>query len=406
MTQLRWSIYDRENAHQETLWDARGGTVTAGLNADRSASVTIPLDSDAAAHALAVERELHAELNGVPIFHGPIIQPRAAGENGNDTISISAAGPSAQLARQFKFVFEGEGGEALVLIGLSGLFADNWIMHLLLAHADGRYASGGVPGHRIDYGVTADHTGGPNRTISLLDGANIWDSILALANTDGGSDFDFEPLLSGDHSHILRTYPSGMGTDRSDTVRFDYGWGKKNALGFAHAPAGDLLVTRAFAIGPDPEAEARHPLVADVVHTDDLERFGAWTTTISRQNLTTHAALGPVAKGEVAAKHEPVSLLEFTTAPPQDQLATFNANREGKPQVGAGFLCGPEEAGGDFWLGDTISFVAKKNRYSLDFEGRVTAVTIAQDDMGLVTAGVTCAPEPAATGLTQTNRVL
>lgn len=409
---LTWSIYNRDNQLLSRLGERSGGQVVGTLNGDRAASVTIPLDSDAAAHALALRRFLHVRLDGEVLHHGPIMQPRAgAGQGDPGTITLESVGPSVQLSRMFHFVFHEEDPDQVTGFNMP----DGLIQMVLIATAADRYAAGGQPGHTIDWGPGGflnppnPHVVGPFRQLGLPDGSNIWDTMTRLANMDGGTDFEFQPLLNDLYTHIFRTYAGGQGADKTGSVRWEWGWGKENVLSWAHAPDGSGVVTRAFVIGPDPTVAGRSPLVADVYHDAAVAELGAWANVITRQDLQSHAALGKVGAGEVGAKREPVSVLELASAPPQDQIATFNANvrREGKPRYGAGYKVAPPECGGDVWLGDTVAFSARKGRYRLEYEGRVTTATITeQEGTGALLGTVQCAPALTATGMSQDNWTL
>lgn len=184
------------------------------------------------------------------------------------------------------------------------------------------------------------------RDRSYAIGANIGQSVANLTNINGGFDF------------IERYADSGMavfdvvataGTDKSATVRFQYG---RDTM--ANVRQMDRIVTSPVNVA---QVTGGVNLVSTQVHAASRTKYGDWPTLRSYPDIIEQATLD--ARATALLRPEPVRLIRFS---PEPALA---------PR--------PLEA---FDLGDTVSFLARRSALTESVSVRVNGFTIVVDEQG------------------------
>lgn len=172
------------------------------------------------------------------------------------------------------------------------------------------------------------------------------DAITGMCGTDvqGGFDFDEQPLdpteQAGDLSELRIV--SGLGVDKSTSVRLEYG---KGTL------ANTKTVTRSVKQPINHVTTTVNGVVAVVFDAESIARYGRWELVEQTSDARDNADL--LARAEALLVPDPVEVVTFE---PDPDLA---------PQ--------PFE---DYWLGDTVGFLADADALQVDQTARIIAIEI------------------------------
>jgi hypothetical protein len=273
------------------------------------------------------------------------------------------------------------------------------IMALITEAADATAAekADGVLGHGIIRGALAASV---LRDRTYYDLTNIWEALLNMSQVIDGPDFELEPLDRTDSIFAqLNTYYPKRGSERSDTVRFEYGVGAHNATGFGWQPSGEQLCNRFIMAGATPEESPTTP--AWISENLDSQRlYGIYEATEVDTEITEVPTLKERADGVVATRAFPLDF--FTVQPAIMEVGRDEVEYGVPPRFGP-----PTDTDADFWLGDTIATLAREGSLSKTLKGRAVAATLTTaDDAGNVTVSVSFSPPDQAAGVSGTEVAL
>lgn len=211
-------------------------------------------------------------------------------------------------------------------------------------------------GSRISVGALTA-CGAVTRSYPL--GQNLHDALLDLSRSEGGMDFEVDPVwapkigypaaTSGETIGSVRVAPT-LGSDVSGSVKMEHGTGTlanvKRIRRTFTLPYGSVTVTGANGLSArysDPYAGVR---------------YGGWMKTISRPDVTDAATLLAIATA--AANAKPPAVVEIVPEP--------------------AFAPQPWR---DYWLGDTIAVKARSGSLVFDATPRVNGIGVVVDENGV-----------------------
>lgn len=200
---------------------------------------------------------------------------------------------------------------------------------------------------------------------------NVWDAIQENTGqkTDGGFDLKITPLDPADNDGDLAKLDivATLGSDVSDTVRFEYGVGTlANCLSVSRqwAPPVNrvtVTVTKQQAYPDDPDAGKL--VAATVEDTDSQTKYGLYAYAENVPSVIDNADLTD--RATALLKPDPVQTITFEPDP----------NAPNCPQPWK-----------DYWLGDMVSIRAVEGGLAIDTTERVVAIEIDIDEDGNETA--------------------
>lgn len=226
---------------------------------------------------------------------------------------------------------------------------------------------------------------GSTLTATYPAGAGVAESVLAVANLQGGPDFELTPTEATDGTLVtFNGFATRQGSDLTGSVVVGVGLGEDgDALAIQRKPTGDQVVNRftaiGDAIGTASDGVSNYPSHAAYVaeHTDSQTDLGGiFEASESLSGTTDAAILEAHAKSIVAANAYPTEIFTLLL----------------DPEDGAEFS--PD---GDFWMGDTIGTTVHEPWMDAgaveELEGRIGSASLTELENGLVAIEVTCEPE-------------
>lgn len=367
ITTLRYPTVEPIRLHRLTQFT--GGEVVIPKNEKefRTAKVTISIYDPACEDVLPLERFLFVRYLDKPVFWGPILVPEWDPDNGE--VTINAISPAYRLKKhqaRIGDLIEEEGSTTVDSNGISRYLACGF-------NTPGQTARG-VPELGIVMG-TDTSISNPNHLYSVKRGQEVWAGIQNIVDQQDGPDIELEPqeLTQGSYA-LLHTFDDQT-RDRTNEVKWHYGWGLDNLESFKPSPAGDAVVTHAHVLTQDlsrrktAAAEGPSARFGPYVYWDAL----AFNTVGTDANQ--NAALVEFGKSRVLKYGEPP--LFFTMQP--------------RATPSSGIML---HYGVDYLIGDIVRIVAKKGFMPVfAFDSEITKVTLKQKDTSTAAvASVEAAP--------------
>ena len=391
--QLSWALCDSHGAVVTELSQRTDGQVEVELNGARRASVEVSLEEKAAAKAKAFASRLKVWLAGEPILNGALINPQWKADG--RTVELAAIDQSEQLANAFT---KGIAKQAQV--------DQSEILWQLIKHVNDAGAFWGA----VPAGGTGIIAGSlpPSylRDRFFPDGANVWDEIVALSEITNGVDFELQPLDRTDGTYAqLNTFFPWQGNDRTADVVLAYNTQEANAVDFTHEPGGGELVNFAIFSG---QAQEGAPAPAWIAwHTASIAANGIWQHFESLPDVKYTAQLREAAETLVATRAQPVDFFDVVPAVEAGGSALgYYRDANGLwRQDGRAYSVpprfGPPASGGEYWIGDEITAIARDHGMRRQLVGRVTFARLSEvgDDAGQLAVEISCAPRIDAAGV-------
>lgn len=369
------------------------GSVTMTLNGGRSASVPVSFDDAAAAMVQPLTTVVKARWDRGHLFTGVAVRPQYSGRDRK--VTVSARDPSVRL-QSFQIGARADGA------GIPGFNNGSFgwtavdqseMMARLMEHASptaGELAVG-VPGHGIVRGTLPTSK---TRDRVYEPGKQIWECWTQLAGVVDGVDFDLRALDQSDGSYVaLDTYYPMMGSDKSSTVIFHYGWGLENVVDCDIEPAGDIVKNRSIHVGQLDELTQIQPTSGVIDRTESVQIHGIYSDYVGESDVVSSVTLGEHALGTVTTYGFPPFFITMT--PAQDDGSGYQINSSGVLEIlprryGSPPVLGP---GADYWLGDIVSVVVRDGpAFDFDLLARVIEITLSNAPSGAVQAELKLAP--------------
>lgn len=410
---INWSLCDLEQTELRDLSARRpGGTVSIIRKDIRTSQLPISLEDPAAELATSTDTVLKATIPQWtdPLFLGRILIPETKDSASDGLLTLHASDPLATLTRKhyrnkqtisssppFFIAGSGETAQAVVppfdlTFGPNFSATDESSMLWSLINS--------VGGHGIIIGTLAD---GVDRTLAYAPGKEIAEAINEITDSEGGLDFELNPVEGTDGRLVeLNTYYPRQGSDKSDSIIFDYRHGDRNAKEFELAPerpvnsvlvVGGVIGTYSATATLYPDhavpSDPNFPISIGyrAWHQDSIDQYGVHEDVVFLSDVTNAPYLQAKAIGLVAAAVEPVPFFDFTPTP---------ASQE----EGSGREFGPDL---DFWMGDTIAveahLPAQDPGETTVVEGRVNEAILTENENGEVDLDLNCAPEQGSGGV-------
>jgi hypothetical protein len=449
-TELKWVLTDLEGRTLSMLTSRLpGGSVQVGLNDQRTAHVSVPIEDEAAGMVKAFATALKVYLNDDLIFRGPVITPRWAG---GSALQGGAAGPlTLEIGRRHRTVrrrhhhghrripptgeivsFDpeggGGGGDTVEINAVDpsvhlegGIFKfgsfdfvaldQSEIVNRLAKLADQPLVtpnSGTFPTHASGI-VTGSLTSSFNRTRRYSDGTGPWESMTEMAELFDGVDFELEPIDTEDENMVqLNTYYPRQGTNKAASVFFEYNLGRHNLAAFAWEPGGGKI-TNVYTVAGKPTSTVTDAGItyetgpaALAWHPASMLEFGTYEDFEADPDIPQNQMLLDRAKQIVAARALPTDFVEMTPAIERDARVFGYARRDDglfHTTAHEGLAAPPRFApSGDYWIGDTVRVLARqKPGLDLSTTVRITEATITEaDESGVVVVELTASPRLVA----------
>lgn len=375
------------------LSGASRGSVTLTLNGGRSASVPVSFDDPAAALMQPLTTVIKAVWDRGHLFTGVAVRPQYSGRN--RTITISARDPSIRMqAFQIGARSDGAGLPSYNngVYGWVGVDQSEMIARLM-EHATPTAAetAAGVPSHGIIRGSLPTSR---TRDRVYEPGKQVWEAWTQLVGVVDGVDFDLRPLDQTDGSYVaLDTYYPMMGSDRSDNVIFQYGWGSENLVDCDIEPAGDIVKNRSIHVGQLDEVSQTQPTSGVVDRSESVQISGIYSDYVGESDIISAATLTEHALGTVTTYGYPPFFISMV--PAQDDGSGYRINASGVLEIlpkryGSPPVLGPSA---DYWIGDIVSVVVRDGpAFNFDLLARVIEITLSNVPSGAVQAELKLAP--------------
>lgn len=390
---LTWSLCDLDGNEIEPITQRLSGEVEVQLNGVRAATVTASLEERVAREVQAFACSLKVWLSGTLLHWGPVTLPRFISESGGQrVVEISSVCPSERLARGYT-----KGLAAQLQVDQAK------IMETLIAHLNTRASGAGKP----DTGVTTGST--PTsylRDRFFPDGTNVWEALVAMSEITNGPDFELNPLDRTDGVYAeLNTFFPYQGHDRTAEVVLAKGTAENNAVAISAEPGGGEIVNYAVFAGQAQEGQPAPGWIAQ--NAASQAAHGLYEHFEALPDVTRTATLQEHAEQLVAAKAWPIDFIDVTPVTEAGGLAYAWARdpetQEWKQESAAYAVpprFGPIDSGGDYWLGDEITIIARDGELRDEWIARVTQARFAEvGPEGHVAVELECAPRITASGV-------
>ena len=200
-------------------------------------------------------------------------------------------------------------------------------------------------------------------------GANIWETITNMRESVGAPEFWFRPV-DMEHPGINEDVPPGffceldtaprIGSDQTEEVQFEYGFGRLSADNVVEEPDGDVMRNYWAQVNPGGEKVPADDKNRALVHNEaSWLRFGIFGGYESSQQKDTPEVLQDMARAWVRAYAFPPTFVTVTPA----------IDRPGVPLYRQ-----------DFITGDNVQVRGKRGLRSVDMPVRVIRTTLRQVD--------------------------
>lgn len=460
-SELKWALCDLDGNVLSYLTERLpGGSVVIERNGQRTAHLSVPVESDDGSLVSPFDTALKVWLNGDLIINGPVIAPRWAsgsaiqagnagpltveagrrhhfrhtrgpgphvrrvgargavyefepesgGGGSSDTVDIAAVDPSCHLEETPLFAYKDGAGLDRQMVTITG-DQSSIMSQLVQLHVTyvSQYGSSAGSGRSAGIAIGTLAPGSGVRTRNYSTGQNLWEAMTELAAVFDGIDFELEPLdgVVGTMAQLNTFYPR-QGSDVSDAVRFEYNIGRHNVGAFAWEPGGGQI-TNLYAVSGKPNDTATiDGIVWDVApmrtarHLGSIQQYGLYADYEAATDVTDVNTLADKAKKIVAARALPIDFIEITPTVERDNLVFGWARHDdGTLQpLGPQAYGSPPRFGpsGDYWIGDDVRVIARqKPGIDVNQRTRVQAATITEaDESGAVVVELTCCPVDVA----------
>lgn len=373
ITTLHYPAYDDVDEvlpiRLHRLTQTENGEVEIPLDDMLKAEVTITLYDPACADVLPLERMLHVRYLGKVVFWGPMTDPDWDVTDGK--VTIHALGPEYRAQRHF--VREGDDIDGVIVgnsttdpNGENGvdcpITSDGMWDVLLTAYNTVEQNDRGVPDIGILRGLTGD--GGSTEVIKVARGDETFGTIDEISKAFLGPDYEYKPLDYTDPGYAggyaeFNTYEK-QGTDKTDTVRLQFNWGKCNLDGYRERTGGTDVITHAHRLSPDGKhrgtAAAAGPSARFGVYVD-------WDTIDAEPQ-----GADDDAKDAVLAGFGKLAVVDYGE-PPHFIDVVLKVAVDGQPALIFGV---------DYDIGDEVNVSAHRGFYRRSFDARITKVTLRQ----------------------------
>lgn len=370
--------------------DTAGSSVTMTVNGGRTATLTASFDDPAAALVRPLSTVVKARWDQGPLITGAVVRPSYSGAQ--RLVTIPVRDPSLRL-----MAFQ-VGSSGTQFIDPDPDYDYGWIgvdqseiLARLVEHCTPTAAelAIGIPRNGI---IRGNLPLSVNRDRAYEAGKQIWEAMQQLAAVIDGVDFDLRPLDQTDGSFAaLDTYYPQMGTDRSESVVFEYGWGRHNCTECNIEPAGDLVRNRSWRVGQDsPEG---WPTTGLVSNQDSMLTYGIYAEHIGEPDVLLQSTLNEHAYAAVTNYGFPPVFV--TVTPAQDDGTGYRVGLGGvlvkeHAKYGSPPVLGPQ---GDYWLGDLVRIITRDGpAFTFDVKARILEITLTNAPNGAVVAGLRMAP--------------
>jgi hypothetical protein len=372
----------------------------------------------------ALRTGLYVEYNGMPLFHGPCLDPSMKGSEGVMEIPAVDAGEWLERAQALdKKEYSGPQEYLPILAIRDRLRSED-------------FSALGAWLCRIVDDPDTDNT--VNRAYTLEEGNSFWALISDLKGLSGGLEFSLDPLPP-DQTYLLvsggppvldcfawarlragqvitatgeTTLPIGVPEPSrreillpsgivplniyptADIIRgddtpvpfgipeFEFGFGQSNTQDMSFTPGGSQVKNIFTAKGQPPEAG--DPFTSTQVDNASVAEYGSWSGYEST-NFTNPDAVAAVAQQQVAAYKQPPN--NFSIVPAMEWMVERDGQKFGTPPM---FMK-------EYGPGNMVSAEGQFGRIRQRVIGRVTQATVTEVDAhGNVKVDLTCVPRVLA----------
>lgn len=358
---LEWSLTD-DLCRTIAVFDQRppGSNITLPIFQPKRASLTVSIEDDQVHKVAPLRTNLYAEYYGIPVFHGPVLDPVFHGAEG--TIEIPAVDGSEWLAR-WPFPNQLDSAGTYAGIALAALAARAVTTNPIFGIRRERILAGA-----ISYFGSYSHVWDA--------GSNAWQVLTDLSQLLDGIEFDLQPLAPD----VL--YPNGsgipvaayaqlniaqrIGQDLQDYLKFEYGGGEDNCANMSFSPLGSSVKNNITVTGAADENGVQ-PFGASWKQTS-IDLNDSWGSYES-SDLQSSAAC--VARARLIASGYGDSPNSFSITPAMEG----QMNKETERPYGV-----PPQFLRDYGIGDTIQAIGTFGSKQYTGIGRVTQGVLTEDD--------------------------
>lgn len=413
---LTWEICDLSQNVLSRL-DSRnpGAKISIPNNGARRATVTIdPAEPELAAGLAGsaaagtglpmLDRVLRARIvNHPPHFCGRIMAPDVKRQGADRLVTLNAFDPwTASLDRSFIHEIVGPQLRYKQFGPVDQTAMIREMIAYPFAAPAGAFVARGIYATDLSDGTRFPTSF--NRTRSYAVGTPLGAAITELANLDFGPDVELRPLTDAANPtalcELVTHYPK-RGTDKSESVVFEYGHGRQSATEADVVPADDPC-NYFIAIGASPTGAGDWRIACIAQHAGSIAAFGQLADFEDRSETTDRATLRNYAAAQVAERQNPVAFFSFTQAPQwiaSPPIPTTDDPQGSPPSFGLD---------ADYYIGDTIALRIQPDgtddaSLQQTLIGRVTDAEITELESGQVVVRCDCSPELDSASVTLTN---
>lgn len=383
MAALAWRVCDLQGRTLASVRDRLASSVTVPVNDLRSGTLTLSVETPAAAAIRPLTTLLKASYQGTPVLTGVVQEARYPPASG--TVEVNALGVEWRLACSYldppapqgtAYVFTRTAvDQGLIIRDLVNVTAGKWAA-----------VTGGPP-----FGILVQDSlieVSRLRDRSYEPGQQVWDAIVNLTGVLGGPDVEFDPVDQTDGLLArLRVY-ARQGRDQTAVVRFADGWGPDNALIDWTSTAANV-VNRSVLTGQSEDGATQPYYISG--QPDSQQAAGPYERFTARPDVSLTATLTELAQAEASTYAFPVDAFTITPRLEGD-------GRSPRP-FGVPPPADPSRLLPDgYWVGDVVQAVRQVSPdggLRATLRGRVVKVTLADSDQaGNTQATVECSTEP------------
>lgn len=399
------------------LCNLMGNTLVGGVLEDRQPGgfveivqhdlgrATVPLHAEDPARFLAepLSTVLKVSMDDYPLFTGLVMKPRFDSEQ--DVVEVNAVSHGA--ARLQNLVIGARADGAAIPNSVTG---NPWRIEATTPSAMLYYLMQYFQPTATELAAGVIPTGiyielialGPSINRDFPPGTVGWSILQDLTTTDDPIEWELAAVdgTSGYLSDLRMFYPR-QGVDLSETVEFHCEWGRNNAIKMTYEPDGGQVVNRSVQVGQAIEGEPQKFARGD--QPESQLAYGQYMQYEGRTDVKESSILAQYAQGAVSTLGWYQDF--FTVVIPTDDGSGFKRDAItgawtklprsfGKPYR---FGPGPNH---DFWIGDTIGAIDKKN-INAALTGRVHSGRITEvDNAGNLQTEIQATPTISEVGVT------
>lgn len=364
---MKWQLTDRDGNAIAEFYNRRSSRVDVELNSRKTATISLSIYDEFADKIIALQTLLKCFYGDRCIYAGPVVVPNFDFDGG--TVEITSF-DTYFLERAFI--------EAQTVY--TGVEHTTVVANLLaLAQSPSPLT---IPGPGIEANLPFPSSS-TNRTQTYEPGQQIWAGITDLASILNAPDFSITPVdrTDGVWGQFNMHYPR-RGSDKTDSVIFEYGTGRNNCTGFKWGPSGESVRNKQIVVG-----QAQGDSVAPTQTWTDLtsqQKHGIIENYEGSFGSPDSAIVLARAQELIAAYKNPPDF--FTVQPAIEGL-------EEKYGV-------PPRVFEDYDVGDTVQVIAKRGNLTVAATGRISALSLEEaTSAGDVRVTLTCQPTVPQGGL-------